>query len=97
MRKISDFVFETVLFSFSAIVLVLMLLGCVRLSQSEDRTEKLRLSIAEQRSENRMLQAECEACMSLAELEEYALNELGMQQCRPWQIVYLEIAEPTEG
>lgn len=96
MGKVSDFVFDIVLFSFSALVLVLMLFGCVRLSQSEDRTEKLQISISEQRSENRMLQARCESSMSLAELEEYALNKLGMQQCRPWQIVYIEIDEPSE-
>ena len=35
--------------------------------------------------------------MSLEELEEYALNELGMQQCRPWQIVYIETDMPSEG
>ena len=97
MGRISDFIFEIVLFSFSALVLVLMLLGCVQLSQSEDRTEKMETAILERRRENRILQARCESCMSMEELEEYALNELGMQQCRPWQIVYIELDMPSEG
>ena len=97
MERITDFLFDTVLFSFSAMVLVLMLFGCVRLSQSENRTEKLELMILEQRSENRMLQAQCESGMSLSELEDYALNELGMQPCRPRQIVYLDAPEMSEG
>ncbi len=97
MGRITDFLFETVVFSFSALVLVLMLFGCVRFSQSEDRAEKLELMITERRSENRMLQAQCESGVSLAELEDYALNELGMQPCRPWQIVYLDAPELPEG
>lgn len=97
MPRINEFIFEILLFVFSALMLVLMLFGCIRLRQAEDASQALESSIAQQRRENRLLQARCESCMSLEELEKYAINELGMQQCRPWQIVYIDISDTDVG
>lgn len=90
MKKCSEYIFEALLFSFSAMMLVMMLLCTVQLYRLEDSSIKTEALIIEQRSENLLLEARCESFMGLSELEEYALNVLHMQQARPWQTVYLE-------
>jgi len=97
MQRINEFLFEALLFAVSAAILVLMLFGCISLRRTEDEISRLQQQIEETRYENRLLSSQCDNVMSLEELESYAVNVLGMQQPRPWQIVYTELSEPDPG
>lgn len=88
--------FETLLMAVSAVLLVLMLFGCISLRQAEDKRRELESAIVQQREENRLLLAKCRNILSLEELERYAVEELGMQLPRPWQIVYSELWQGNE-
>lgn len=82
--------FVAVLLLFSAMGVMLSLLGTARAAELDDKSEKIIAEMDEVKRENRLLQAKCETIMSLEELESYALDELGMQHICRWQIISLE-------
>lgn len=81
----------------SAVILVLSLLASAKLTELEDRVEKLTDEIALAERENRLLQAQCENLVSISELERYAVEKLGMQRLSSSQIFYLETDDVVIG
>lgn len=73
----------------AAVLLVMLLLAQIQMTALSDSAAGLENRILELRAEQNRLAAAYETAFSLAEVEEYALNELGMQKPRPEQIVYL--------
>ena len=93
MKIRTELLFEALLFAFSLLLLVLMLLNTAALQQSEYRCESIGREIAALGRENELLEARCVSSMSLQELESYAREVLGMQTARPRQTLYCEITE----
>ena len=75
---------------YSAVFAVLMLMNTVKLAEMSERAADLERLIRETESENELLYLEQTMSMSLSELEDKAVNTLGMQQCLPEQLVYLD-------
>lgn len=90
MKKVNSTLFRIICFSFSAAVLILSLLTSIKLAAAEDAAESMEERIRELKAENDMLSADIESSLSLAELESYATEVLGMQRCAPNQIVYID-------
>ncbi len=76
-------------FCLSALLLVLVLLAQIRMTAISDHAAGLENEILSLRQEQNKLLAEYEASFPLAEVERFALEELGMQKPRPEQIIYL--------
>ena len=75
----------------AALLLFAALLFEIRLGVAEDEIRELRresVKLAEKRS---VLRVRVANRLTLEEIERYATEELGMQRCRPGQIVELEI------
>ena len=77
-------------FCFSALLLVLSLLGAVHLAAVEDRAAALEWQCEHLREENAVLEAEYERSISLEEIERYAVEVFGMQRWSTAQSVYIE-------
>ncbi len=76
-------------FLLSAAMLVLVLMAQVRMTALSDSAAGLENEIFALRSEQNRLLAQYETSFPLAEVERYAVEELGMQKPRPEQIVWL--------
>ena len=92
MKRVSAALFAAVVFSFSAVLLVLSLLAAIKLA-ALDTASRLTAQIKELRDENAALTAQYECCVSIDELERRAVEELGMRRCTPEQIEYIDISE----
>lgn len=93
MKRVSAALFAAVVFSFSAVLLVLSLLASIKLAALNDTASRLTAQIKELRDENAALTAQYECCVSIDELERRAVEELGMRRCTPEQIEYIDISE----
>ena len=78
-----------VLCFFAAAAIILALLASARLLACGDETEKLTAEIAALRQENRLLTARVENRLTFGQLEEYAVETLGMVHPSPEQIHYI--------
>ncbi len=96
MRRVSAALFAVVVFSFSAVLLVLSLLAAIRLAALNDSASRLEARTEKLRDENAALLARYEQCVSLDEVERRATEELGMRRCTAEQIEYIDISEYTE-
>lgn len=83
-------VFTVLGFAVAAVLLVMVLLAQIQMTAIADSAAGLENQILELRSEHNKLLAAYETTFSLAEVEDYAVNELGMQKPRADQIVYLD-------
>jgi len=90
MKKIRETVFNSVCFAFSIFILLLCLLNSVKLAEVNDFAAELDREAELLKTENEILRAELESSLSIAELEKYAREVLGMQSCSPGQIIYIE-------
>ena len=79
--------FRAICLCFSVLLLVLSLLWDIRLAALNDLAAGKKRETAELRLENERLRARCEERLSLAEIERYATQELGMQYLSADQIV----------
>lgn len=86
-------IFIAVILIFSAAALLLTLLSFAKLAVLEDMTETLNTEISELKKENALLRACTDNSMSLEELEEYAVDVLGMQHPQPEQTEKEEIED----
>ncbi len=96
MKRVSAALFAVVVFSFSAVLLVLSLLAAIRLAALNDTALRLTAETKELREESAMLLAQYEQCVSIDEIERYAVEELGMRRCTPEQIEYIDISKYIE-
>lgn len=93
MKRPSEIIFCVVCFCFSAVLLVLSLLGAVHLAALGDENAVLERELETLKNENQILRVTYESMLRLDEIERYAVEELGLQHCSPGQIVYLDLAE----
>lgn len=77
-------------FLMAAVLLVMVLLAQIQMTALADSAAGLENRISELKTEQNKLVAAYETTFSLAEVEEYAIEELGMQKPRADQIVYLD-------
>lgn len=91
MKRIYPVFFVAVVFSFSAAMLIFSLLCSIKLSAVNDSVDRVCGRLTELEEENERLAAEYESCVSVEELERYALDKLGMQHVTAIQIEYLEM------
>ena len=87
MGRREESLFVSIGLGFSALFLVLALLCSIRATAVNDRAAALERETAELRLENERLRTRCEERLSLAEIERYATQELGMQYLSADQIV----------
>lgn len=73
----------------AAVLLVMLLLAQIQMTALSDSAAGLQNRLAELRTEHSKLVAAYETSFPLSEVEDYAVNELGMQKPSPEQIVYL--------
>ena len=83
-------VFTVLGFAVAAVLLVMVLLAQVQMTAISDSAAGLETQILVLRAEHNKLLAAYETTFSLAEVEDYAVNVLGMQKPRADQIVYLD-------
>lgn len=93
MKKVSAALFAVVVFTFSALLLVLSLLAAIRLAALNDTASRLTAQTNELRNENAALLAQYEQYISIDELERYAVDKLGMRRCTAEQIEYIDICK----
>lgn len=89
IKHINEVLFRAVALLFSAALLVLSLLNNISLAACSEDAAGLTKEIKELREENRLMRAELECSLSLEEIERYAREELGMENCSPEDIIYL--------
>ena len=87
MDRREEGLFASIGLGFSALLLVLALLCSIQATAVNDRAAALERETAALRLENERLRARCEERLSLAEIERYAVEELGMQYLSADQIV----------
>ena len=78
--------FAAIVFSFSALMLISSLLCSIKLAALKDAFNKCEKQCAELEAEVQRLCATYESLASVEEIERYALEVLGMQQCTAEQI-----------
>ena len=93
MKRPSEIIFCAVCFCFSAVLLVLSLLGAVQLAAHGDEVAVLERDLETLKNENQTMRVRYESMLRLDEIERYAVEELGLQHCSPGQIVYIDLAE----
>lgn len=91
MGKVSGIMFRAVCIGFSFLLLVAALLGSIELASVNEELTTLERELKTLKEESRILRAEYESSLSLAELERYAIDELGMQRVNPGQIIYIDL------
>lgn len=91
MKNVNESLFHAICFCFSALLLVMSLLGSIRLAAANDRNVRLERQIRALQEENAVLRQRYESSISLEEVERYATEVLGMQRCTPAQIIYLPL------
>lgn len=62
----------------------------IRLTQANDTAAELNTELEAAKEENRILKVEYESLYSLEEIEEYAINVLGMVGRSAGQIIYIK-------
>lgn len=77
-------------FALAAIMLVMLLMSHVRMTALSDEAAACQSRLTELGEQQNKLQARYEQTFSLAEVERYATEELGMQKPRAGQITYLD-------
>ena len=85
--------FMAVCLSAAALLFVLGLLTDIQSTAAGAEAQRYEALSDQLRSENARLEARLESELSLEELERRAVEELGMQKCRPEQIVYISLQE----
>lgn len=96
MRKINFSFFKGVCLAFSALLLVLTLMGSVELARMSQNTMELEKTVKEAEEKNQTLRLRVETRLSLQEIERYALEELGMQTPTEDQIVYIDYIDTAK-
>ena len=89
MKQVNELLFRAVILSFSALLLVLTLLCSIRLTAERDRVSRLNREIRTAEEECGALRGRYESSRSLAEIERYATQVLGMQHCEAGQLIWL--------
>ena len=90
IKKLNELLFRAVAFLFSAVLLVLSLLNSISLAAAGEAAAGLAEERKKLEEENCFLRTELECRFSLSEIEHYAQEVLGMKQCSPSQIVYMD-------
>ncbi len=90
MRQVNEILFRAVCLLAAALMLVMSLLCSIRLAAVNDRAAKLARENEALRAENAVLTARTESRWSLEVLEQYAVEELGLQRCSPGQIIKID-------
>ena len=90
-KQLNETMFRAVGLCFSAVLIVLSLLTGIKTAAVNDDASKLRQQTEVLKAENELLSARYDNSLSLAELETYASDVLGMQRCNPSQIFYIEL------
>ena len=83
----------------SAVLLALvitMINGRVRLNEINSEISSMEASLQEEKSENIRLTMELNSLMSLENVEDYAVNVLGMQKIQNYQMEYVDTSEGNE-
>ena len=93
MRKLSELWFCAICFCFSALLLVLSLLGAVRLAALSDEASDLEQEVRKLKIENQTMSVEYETLLRLDEIERFAAEDLGMQHCSPGQMVFANMGD----
>lgn len=93
MKNFIGLIFKSICAGFSALLLIASLLGYIELAAINEKLASTETEIKALKEEYQILQARYENSLSLSELEQYAINELGMQRLSPGQIIYLEIEQ----
>ena len=93
MKLVSEYLFCLICVCFSAVLLVMSLLGAVQLAALSDAASDLEQQVQTLKQENQSLRVAYETALSLDEIERYAAEELGMQRCSPGQIIYVSAEE----
>ncbi len=88
-KRRSNLIFRAVVLLFSAAFALLTLLAGIELTEVGDRAAAREKELRALREEEAALRAEYACALSLGELEELALRELGMQRAEPGQIVVI--------
>lgn len=78
----------------AAVILVLGILGESRIFDISAESSALEQRLRELELEQTRLRIAYESAFNLTELEDYAVNELGMRKIAPEQIVYIDNAAP---
>ena len=94
MRGRNESLFRAVCLSFSALLLVLLLLTDIDIAAEKDKRARLAARVETLAEENELLRARVEQRLSLEAIETYAREKLGMRSSVPGQVVILE--KPTE-
>ena len=92
-KRTSELLFNAIAALFSAVLLVLSMLCAVELAAVNDQAAALEKENERLKTENQILQTRLDNSLSLAELERYAVDVLGMQRPAPGQIRTIEITE----
>ncbi|HHU23328.1 MAG TPA: hypothetical protein GXZ52_07965 [Clostridiales bacterium] len=79
-----------------AVLLVFSLMFRIQLTQVTDETVQLNQRFEELKAENAKLLIQYESAFNLTEIEEYAINDLGMQKPRSDQIYYVDSSAPDK-
>ena len=90
LKHVNELLFRAVCLLSAAVMLLLSLLCSIRLAAVNDRSTRLLRENEELASEIAVLTARVEERLSLEELERYAGETLGLQRCKPGQIVVVE-------
>lgn len=88
--------FALIGFACAAMLLVFSLMARIQLTSISDETVALQSELTELETEQQKLLIEYESAFNLAEIEEYAMNELGMQKPRDDQIYYIDGTAPDK-
>ena len=90
MRQVNEILFRAVCLCTAAVMLVLSLLCSIRLTAVNDSAARLKAENEALEEEIAVLTAKNESKMGLEELERYARENLGLQQCAPGQIMIID-------
>lgn len=91
MKRASASIFAAIVFSFSAVLIILSLFASIRLAALDDSAQRLGRDIAAAEKRRQELSAEYESAVSLDALERYATEVLGMRRPSGAQIEYIEL------
>ena len=89
MKKLSGTLFILICLCFSAVLLVLSMVGSAELAAVSERVGTLEKEISALAEENRILTAEAENRLGLETIETLASERLGMRRPSPEQIIYI--------
>ena len=89
-KRTAALAFRMICLLFSALLAVSTLLTGIDLTAESERLSALRQEQRALEKENERLRAEAACGMSLEELEDYAIQVLGMQHREPSQIITVE-------